>query len=70
MATRLRAEKWLEQHPEILEEELYPVKLICGLQRTGTTKLHRLLAADPDNRTLYSWEAINPVPLDGKRDEI
>ncbi len=69
LATRLRAEKWLKQHPEILEQELYPVKLICGLQRTGTTKLHRLLASDPDNRTLYSWEAINPVPLDDNRDE-
>jgi len=39
------------------------VMLICGLQRTGTTKLHRLLASDPDNRSLLSWEAINPVPL-------
>jgi hypothetical protein len=64
LATRLRAEKWLKKHPEILEQELYPVKLICGLQRTGTTKLHRLLAADPDNRALLSWEAISPVPLD------
>ena len=63
LATRLRAEKWLKYHPEILEQELYPVKLICGLQRTGTTKLHRLLAADPENRTLLSWEAINPVPF-------
>jgi hypothetical protein len=37
--------------------------MIMGLQRTGTTKLHRLLAADPDNRVLKSWEAINPAPL-------
>lgn len=69
LATRLRAEKWLKKYPEILEQELYPVKLICGLQRTGTTKLHRLLASDPDNRTLLSWEAINPVPLDESRNE-
>ncbi len=63
LATRLRVEMWFKKHPEILEQELYPVKLICGLQRTGTTKLHRLLSADPDNRTLLSWEAINPIPL-------
>ncbi|MEA3479733.1 MAG: sulfotransferase, partial [Bacteroidota bacterium] len=60
---RLRAEWWFKKHPEILEQPLYPVWMIMGLQRTGTTKLHRLLAADPDNRVLSSWEAINPVPL-------
>ncbi len=63
LAIRLRAENWFKKYPEILEQELYPVSLICGLQRTGTTKLHRLLAADPDNRVLSSWEALNPVPL-------
>ncbi|MGD2034672.1 MAG: sulfotransferase [Bacteroidales bacterium] len=63
LSIRLRAEYWFGKHPEILRQDLYPVRLICGLQRTGTTKLHRLLAADPENRTLLSWEAINPVPL-------
>ena len=63
LAIRLRAEYWFKKYPEILEQELYPVSLICGLQRTGTTKLHRLLAADPENRVLASWEALNPVPL-------
>jgi len=65
LSIRLRAEWWFKRHPEILEAELYPVTVIVGLQRTGTTKLHRLLAADPDNRALISWEAINPVPLNG-----
>jgi hypothetical protein len=63
LATRLRAENWFKKYPGILDQELYPVSLICGLQRTGTTKLHRLLAADPENRVLWSWEALNPVPL-------
>jgi hypothetical protein len=63
LAIRLRAENWFRKFPGILEQELYPVSLICGLQRTGTTKLHRLLAADPENRVLSGWEAINPVPL-------
>jgi hypothetical protein len=40
------------------------------LQRTGTTKLHRLLAADPANRVLSGWEAINPVPLNEDPAEI
>jgi len=60
---RLRAEWWFKKHPEILEQPLYPVWMIMGLQRTGTTKLHRLLTADPENRVLRSWEAINPAPL-------
>ncbi|MEO6168974.1 MAG: sulfotransferase [Chitinophagales bacterium] len=60
---RLRTEHAFSKYPEILEQQLYPVQLICGLQRTGTTKLQRLLAADPENRVLLSWEAINPVPF-------
>ena len=63
LAVRLRAEECFKKHPEILEKELYPVMLIVGLQRTGTTKLQRLLASDPDNRALLSWEALNPAPL-------
>lgn len=70
LATRLRAEYWFKKYPEILDKQLYPVILICGLQRTGTTKLHRLLAADPGNRVLSSWEAINPVPLNEKPTEV
>ncbi len=66
LSIRLRAENLFKKHPEILDEPLYPVWMIAGLQRTGTTLLHRLLTADPDNRVLLSWEAINPVPLNGE----
>lgn len=69
LGVRLRAEHWFKKHPEILQQELYPVLLIMGLQRTGTTKLQRLLATDPDNRVLRSWEAINPAPLNGRPDD-
>lgn len=69
LSIRLRAERDFRNHPEILEQELYPVQLICGLQRTGTTKLQRLLAADPENRVLLSWEALNPVPMSDASDE-
>ncbi len=70
LSIRLRAEDAFKRNPHILEQELYPVQLICGLQRTGTTKLQRLLAADPDNRLVLSWEALNPVPLSDRPDEI
>lgn len=66
---RLRAEQWFKKYPDILEQEVYPPTVIVGLQRTGTTKLHRLLTADPHMRVLRSWEALNPVPfkLNGQR---
>ncbi len=63
LANRLRAEYYFKKHPEILEQELYPVWMIAGLQRTGTTKLQRLSNADPNNRVLASWEALNPAPF-------
>ena len=62
LSTRLQAEWWFGKKPEILEQPLYPVFMIAGLQRTGTTKLQRLLSADPDTRSLLSWEALNPAP--------
>lgn len=63
LSVRLRAEHWFGKHPGILDQEILPTIVIIGLQRTGTTKLHRLLTADPGNRVLRSWEAINPVPF-------
>lgn len=62
LETRLKAEYYFRKFPEISEQELYPAWIIVGLQRTGTTKLQRLLATDPDHRWLPSWEVINPVP--------
>jgi hypothetical protein len=61
---RLRAQYYFKRYPGILEQEIYPAWIIVGLQRTGTTKLHRLLATDPDHRVIPSWEVINPAPLD------
>ncbi|GAB4400415.1 MAG: sulfotransferase [Microscillaceae bacterium] len=63
LCNRLRAQYFYKKHPEILEQELAPLLVITGLQRTGTTLLQRLLACDPQNRALYSWEALNPAPF-------
>jgi len=63
LMVRLRAEHLFKQNPEILKIDLGKMILIAGLQRTGTTTLHRLLASDPSMRALYAWEALNPVPL-------
>jgi hypothetical protein len=66
LSVRLGAEHYFKKFPEILEMPLYPVTVIIGLQRTGTTKLHRILASDPDTRALMSWEALNPSPMNGE----
>lgn len=68
LVTRLRIEELLKKNPEILDIDLGKIILIAGLQRTGTTTLHRLLAADPNMRALLSWEALNPVPLPKERE--
>ncbi len=61
---RLRVEEYLDRFPETEKIDVSAPVVITGLQRTGTTLLHRLLAADPVARSLASWEAINPVPPD------
>ena len=72
ISIRLRAEYFFKKHPEILEQELYPAWIIVGLQRTGTTKLQRMLAVDPNHRVVPSWEVINPMPfnLDFKPSDV
>ncbi|MDE0452125.1 MAG: sulfotransferase [Gammaproteobacteria bacterium] len=62
LAKRLRVEELLRQHPEILDIDLRKIIVIASLQRTGTTTLHRLIAADPRARKLLAWEALDPLP--------
>ncbi|HEY2773562.1 MAG TPA: sulfotransferase [Candidatus Binatia bacterium] len=62
LATRLRVHRYLADHPEAREIELEPPVVIAGLQRTGTTMLHRLMASDPQLRPVLSWEGLDPVP--------
>jgi hypothetical protein len=63
LVNRLRIEEAFKRHPEIAREELAPPVVIVGLPRTGTTKLHRLLACDPRFWWMAWWEACYPVPF-------
>ncbi len=65
LMSRLRVQACFDAHPEIAELPVDGVLFVTGLQRTGTTLLHRLLAATPRRRALASWEALNPAPADG-----
>jgi NAD(P)-dependent dehydrogenase (short-subunit alcohol dehydrogenase family) len=66
LENRLRIEALTTAHAEIEQTCLERPLVIAGLQRTGTTLLHRLLAADPRARALLGWEALHPAPLDGE----
>lgn len=71
LSVRLKVQALIKAHPEILQQEIKAPLVIAGLQRTGTTMLHRLLAADPANRAMMSWESIDPTPpaiKPGKKD--
>jgi hypothetical protein len=63
LVNRLRIEDYFKRHPEIAQEKLEPPVVIVGLPRTGTTKLHRLLACDPRFWWMAWWEACYPVPF-------
>jgi len=62
LVTRLRGRDWVRRHPEILEERVPPPLVILGLSRTGTTLLHRLIAADTRFYSAAWWECRFPVP--------
>ncbi len=59
---RLLLEDLLKRNPEILQREIAPPVVIVGLARSGTTRLHRLMAADDGFLHLKAWESVNPVP--------
>ena len=64
LKNRLLAAELLKKHPEILERKLGDPVVVVGLGRSGTTRLHRLLAADERFLHLESWESVNPVPYE------
>jgi len=59
---RLYAQDLLTRHPEILQRDIPDPVVVVGLGRSGTTRLHRLLAADTHFLHLTSWESVFPVP--------
>jgi hypothetical protein len=56
-------QSYVEEHPEISNERVEPAIVVVGPQRSGTSKLFRMIAADPQWTKLYTWQAFFPVPL-------
>ncbi|HEY8121499.1 MAG TPA: sulfotransferase [Myxococcota bacterium] len=63
LATRLKLEAALAQHPEILARPVKQPVVLTGLPRSGTSALFSLLGADPAARPLRLWETQCPDPL-------
>lgn len=64
---RLKLVQLLKDRPQILDENIEVAGAIIGLPRTGSTMLHRLLAASPQLTSPYWWETTFPLPLDGEQ---
>ncbi|WP_083495335.1 sulfotransferase family protein [Tsuneonella troitsensis] len=62
---RLYTQIWFDRHPEILARPIKNPVVIVGPMRSGTTRMHRLLAADRRFAHLRSFETISPVPRPG-----
>jgi len=74
---RLLAQMWFKRHPEILVRPMPRPVVIVGPMRSGTTRLHRLLAGDRRFSHMRSFETISPVPrpdfedvLEGRREDF
>ena len=66
LVDRLRLRALQREHPEILDEDVQVAAEICGLPRTGSTLLHRLLSASPQLTSTLSWECSYPLPFPGE----
>ncbi|MFL6123473.1 sulfotransferase family protein [Actinophytocola sp.] len=66
LADRLRLRRLHREHPEVLAEDVTVAAEICGLPRTGSTLLHRLLASSPHVTSTLSWETSYPIPFPGE----
>ena len=55
-----------QQHPEIEREEIVRPVFIVGINRTGTTFLHRMMARDGRFWTLRRYELAEPVLATGE----
>jgi hypothetical protein len=66
LADRLRLRDLQAKNPAITEEDVNVAAEICGLPRTGSTLLHRLLASSPHVTTTLSWETSYPLPFPGE----
>jgi len=66
--------EWIQQKKETPNAFNSPLKsplIVVGLPRSGTTVLHRMLAADPANQAIPMWRLVKPFPpFNGKDNRL
>lgn len=62
LCRRLEVVDCLKRNPEVADVPIPPILYITGLERSGTTLLHNLLALHPGARALLRWELTRPAP--------
>jgi Sulfotransferase family len=62
LVARLVSEAAFKQYPQYADVPIEKPIFVTGLPRTGTTAIHRLLAADPRHQGLELWLAEFPQP--------
>jgi Sulfotransferase family len=61
LSNRLLLQDAFARNPRIADEKIVKPIVILGLPRSGTTKLHRMIAADPQMQKLPLWKLLYPV---------
>lgn len=61
LCNRLLLHDAIRRNPQVEEETILKPIVILGLPRSGTTKLHRMIAADPKMQKLPLWKLFYPV---------
>ena len=62
LVRRLQVLDELRRHPEITDVPIPPVLYITGLERSGSTFMHNVMARHRAARALRRWELMQPVP--------
>ncbi|TCN47311.1 sulfotransferase family protein [Rhodococcus sp. SMB37] len=62
LSGRLTSEAGFSRYPAHVDVAVERPVFVCGLTRTGSTALHRLLSADPAHQGVEMWLAESPQP--------
>ena len=69
LCNRLRMLRDFAAHPEIDAQQIVRPHFLTGAGRSGSTKMHKLLAASGDFKYLRFWQQFNPSLRSGNRTE-
>jgi hypothetical protein len=69
LCNRLRMLRDVRNHPEIAEERIERPLIMSGTARSGSTKIHKKLAAGGDFLYMPAWQGLSMSLLTGDRNE-